>query len=630
MAPGFNVDVPINSPGSAKKTDIGRNVALIVKHKGPFHTVTTESILNDQHDSSVALDVDVQNGVVAHDNKTTLTNEERQQQLTQKGFEYLQTLQQHANDLFQLLDATSLMLSGTSAAAVTTVSPDLLRVAPVGSLTARMIHPKEPSKDLRTRAQEISVSRRVQRYSTNASSLMAASARLDEESDRQQKYWQRMSDLKNSKFPVSRVPNQEGTIVVHYGCADSAPRFRARGMSVVRQDSNGEVIFDRSGESLHPRTLSVRISRNGRITGVCTDMISSTSVASDLDREIRHAQETLFLDELWDELSREARALVNFGVAVRSDSVKLTISPGGGFDTTIEVELLYSAQKPNDKSNLYQLDDELAEFVRSSLNLLLLAEHEKRHRARSDQPPAPLTTQPRASTEAAILRPLMTKLRHSIEVHEVKQVTNALEAILSAAGLGLQHNDRAGPVSPNIDLTIAALRRACNTTETIHLPSGAQLTIQIDTFLGSPQFGTQFSMTVASAGGTKIVLTPTSKKGMLKSSLLDVVCDDLAQHISQAGVEGTTWHIDAINPIRMVVYSEEMALAKLEITITDQQLRVRFRPQELESGAVEVTWSESESQLTQHDYKGEKDGDSVSNETSLLQLIEGWVRTAKG
>lgn len=633
MTPGLSADIPVSFPRSTKKLDIGQNVASIVKHKGPFHTVTAQSILDHKQDASLDLNLGSQ-GQASKDEKTALTNEQRQQQLTQKGHEYLQTLQQHANDLFQLLDATSLMLSSNSAAAVSTVSPDLLRVAPVGSLTTRKIQYKEPAKDLRRRAHEISVSRRVQSYSKAASSLMAASARLDEESSRQQSYWQKMSDMKNSKFPISRVPNQEGVIVIHYGCAESAPSYRARGMSIVRRDGNGDVILEKRDESQHPRTLSVRIRRNGRPTGTYTDMSLSTSAVSGLDREVRHAQETLFLDELWDEVSREARLLVNFGVAVRSDSVKFAINPDSGSDETIEVELLYSAQKQidvSDMSDADQADDELAQFARNSLSLLLLAEHEKRHRARSSQAPAPLTLQPRVSSEAAILRPLMTKLRHSMEVHEISQVAASLRAVLSKADLTSQHNeDFTSSVSQENVLTVETLRRACNTIELINLPTGAHLVLQIDSFLGSPQFGTQFSMTMSHAGETKPVLSPTSKVAILKSSLFEVVCTDIAQRITQTGLDGVTWHTDAIDPIRMVLYKKEVALAKLEVSITSTQLKAKFRRKDVESGTIEVTWSETGSQSTQYDHKGEQDGASTSNETSLLQLVESWTQIATG
>ena len=90
-------------------------------------------------------------------------------------------------------------------------------------------------------------------------------------------------------------------------------------------DKDGSIILD-PNLALKPKTLRVRISENGRITGSAQLPAESLIEGLAVEKSIRLARDSLLEEELFHEMSLETRQLLPYGVQLR-DSVIIVDAP---------------------------------------------------------------------------------------------------------------------------------------------------------------------------------------------------------------------------------------------------------------------------------------------------------------
>lgn len=300
--------------------------------------------------------------------------------------------------------------------------------------------------------------------------------------------------------------------------------------------------------------------------------VSSTSV----DRLMTIARDSLFEEELFFEVLREARILLSYDVKVKGSTVIIPLRSresqhgrdGEDFKSYISVELVSSEQAVS--ANQQLLSDTLSQSIALGLRLFLCFAHRNILWTRS-QPPPPLTDRPRRSAPLPLLRPLINHLKHFLSVDALTALLRAVSRILTGAGLRakftLDYESSLIQMADSIKTVKSADSAAGNTLHTLisplnaiaklQLPSSTDvtapraITILIRTHAAPPTYGSQFAVqyprlltTDLHAGGPDRGTVLFDSFGELETYICFLLSLDVARHIL-APLNRHGWVLDA-------------------------------------------------------------------------------------
>jgi mediator of RNA polymerase II transcription subunit 17 len=341
-------------------------------------------------------------------------------------------------------------------------------------------------------------------------------------------------------------------------------------------DKDGSIVLD-PALALKPKTLRVRISEGGKITGTSRLPIEREKNHTAIERTIQLARDSLFEEELYHEMSLETRHLLPYGVEYR-DSV-IHVQAAGADGQHHAKQMLIDCITRDDHGthstgNQDDSNDWLAQNVAEGLRLLLAHEHSMRLYRRSQLPP-PLNGQKRESPPPSLLRTLLAVFHHLEGVDYLYQYLERVARTLESAGLGvqvettrelswarlagsLQTSSRKGMTSTDQLLEIFSKPFDGKATMTLASSNGAQpeiLTIFTRTVIGQPTFGTEHKLTLPST----------------------LVADlGLFQQLKFSSVEETTSYLDWILSLHIAHrhlknhFSPRVVIKSREATITIQ------------------------------------------------------------
>lgn len=419
------------------------------------------------------------------------------------------------------LDFISFLLSKVAPnTAKTTMSPTLQDAVPIGTLEARMMKYTPPASSESRSAQLVSRAYKLQGFSNAADKILGAASRLEEEATKEQRYWEQILSIKQKGWSLIKVPRDPRTLGVHFGFRDATPSFRIRGFAALRRKVDGGLRLDQGAVPSRPVAVQISLLRDGKSCG--TSAISCSQMASEeaIDEQILQARNTLYEEELFHELGREARLLANQGATMSSKCIKMPLDD----QTRIQIELI---NVDNDNDNPIDgsgSDQQLANGIAIALRILLSHAHEENLRRRS-QPPPPMTLKPRLIPEYALIRPITTHLQHR---NEAKSLTTFLQTIihpLFSAGIPwkLQTPSTLDPrnllptsstTTLNPHTLLKTLTQPPITTLTLQLPTTTTTTtatnhlkITLQTNLNPPTFRTEYSFTPQTLTYPSITLT---------------------------------------------------------------------------------------------------------------------------
>ena len=294
-------------------------------------------------------------------------------------------------------------------------------------------------------------------------------------------------------------------------------------------DKDGSIVLD-PALALKPKTLRVRVSVDGAITGTSQLAVASHLEKQSLEQSIQQARDSLLEEELYYEMSLETRHLLAYGVELR-DSVIQVDAPQMG--NTSQVRKLLIDCIPRDdpiaSSQGHELDW-LARNVAEALRLLLAHEHSMRLYRRSQLPP-PLTSRTREKPPPPLLRTLLAVFRHIESVDSLYSYLGSVANTLDGAGLGvvldttretswaklgdsLKMSSNKGLSTTDQLLEIFMKPFDGRATLTLLTMTGAQtesLTIVTRTIIGQPTFGTEHKLTLPSAMASDLGLFQQQK-----------------------------------------------------------------------------------------------------------------------
>ena len=413
-----------------------------------------------------------------------------------------------------------------------TMSPVLKQAVPVGSLESRVIKSLPQSATEKKRIDLVSQGWKMDCFDSAAEKISGAGLRLQDEAQRESRYWEQISQLKADGWAISRLPRDSRTVGVHFGFAEATPTFRNRGFAVLRRGREGYLLLDPVAIPAKPVAVQVIISGDGHEQG--RSMLPKLQDTDDtpIDKQILQARNTLFEEELFYEISRESRILASYGVEMSARSISFHLENGW------EVQMRLSDLEVESSSKVSTLPaNKTAELIAFSVRALLSHAHELNFHRRS-KPPLPMTLKARHVPEYALLRPVLSHLQHNSHMDSLRSFLAAVIPPLSNAGItaGTQISQLAhvdfSSLSKNSTLSpgplVEALMAPLESKITFTLPTARLLDLKIKTFMGPPTFGTEYHVGPLSYKfGT---LTPPRLAGV--TDVEDFVCHALAVDIA--------------------------------------------------------------------------------------------------
>lgn len=202
------------------------------------------------------------------------------------------------------------------------------------------------------------------------------------------------------------------------------------------------MILDSRAQVSQPQTVRIRVQENNRTVGLSVPVNATAHDSNPLETHIHQARDTLFEEELFYELNREARILLRHGVQTRrnqilfsvNDTQQILIDLVGADEAVFDSDLAPGSSSAN----------ELSGAISSSLRILLTHAHRKNYRRRTQIPPA-LTAKKRPTPEYLILRPMINYLQHRSHFQWLTSFIDGITNVLKSAGLECTYS--AAPLS---------------------------------------------------------------------------------------------------------------------------------------------------------------------------------------
>lgn len=332
------------------------------------------------------------------------------------------------------LDFISLLLSKNAPRqAETSMSPYLKQIAPLGSLNADVVNPPSKSELVTKDISSVSRGWRIQNFNSASSKLLKAAARLETEVASETRYWNEVLAVKDKGWKVCRLPRERQALGVQYGFIEATPVFRDRGLASLRRSEDGSLVLDKGLIPSGARFVRVRVKQGSHISS-CTRPCSSTSNhAESIEHRILQARDSVFEEELFHELVREARSMASSGVTTRQNLIQVPASE----DLEILLDLVDADDETLDADEDSTATDKiLADGLAHSMRILLAYAHRQNLRRRTQVPP-PLTSKKRTTPEYHLLRPALAYFQHLAQLRQLESFISDIYGVLRSSGLNI-------------------------------------------------------------------------------------------------------------------------------------------------------------------------------------------------
>ncbi|KAL8687811.1 MAG: hypothetical protein Q9218_006120 [Villophora microphyllina] len=507
-------------------------ISRINEQRGSFRNITEASLQEeirniDTNDSKVVDDSGFEEGVDdGHKTKS------RGKELATAREEIIRQAGEAYNMSFQALDLVSLLLSSHALkAAEATVSPFTKAAVPFGSLGAEIMQQPQKSEEEKATEGLVNLGWRMQSLTSSANALLQSASSLEQEIGRETAYWQEILAVKANGWSVCRLPSERHTLGVRFGFIEAHTEFRDRGLAALRRGIGGNIELDRGPRWQRDQRLRVRLLKGG--IPAATSQISEAATEDDppLTQQLMRARNSLFDEELYHELNREAQNLVNQGVRCIGGAVRLPYRD----DTEIEIDFVPEDEDDEAASN----EATVPSTVLMALRILLSHAHHQNHQRRS-QPPPPISDSTPPRPFYSLLRPILEFSQHNSTSQKVKDRVDNFKRITSAAALSFTFDENISSSSlssvpthpsqsqsqpPSLEALIDQLTSPRHTQIIFHLPSNhTTLTLDIRTSILPPILGTSFQLSIASS-------VPDSGIAQMPHSLHFQTVDKLWKHI---------------------------------------------------------------------------------------------------
>ncbi|CRG88640.1 Mediator of RNA polymerase II transcription subunit 17 [Talaromyces islandicus] len=425
----------------AKKDSLPIRIAQINAQRGSFRNITEQSLqdeieaLKEKRKGAKASEGEEEEEEDVEEKPAEFDDTERQELLYKRRAEIAQFAAQAHMEVQFALDFVSLLLSKYAPRqAEQTISPYLKQNVPTGSLNVDVVRAPQKSESAQRDAQTVARGWKLESYSSAANKLLKAGSRLENEVSAETKYWDQVLSIKEKGWKVCRLPRERQALGVQYGFLEATPVFRDRGLASLRRADDGTLILDKGLVPSRPKAVRVRVRREGKITGSSglSQFVAAAAVDDSIEKTILQARDTLFEEELFHELNREARSLASSGVIAHRNLIEFVYDEG----QQIILDLVDLDDMPSETETI-EPDPQcgaIAEATAHALRILLSYAHRQNLRRRSQFPP-PLTNHKRPTPQYQLLRPILAYLQHNSHLRSLQVFMDDTYKVLKSAGL---------------------------------------------------------------------------------------------------------------------------------------------------------------------------------------------------
>ena len=389
----------------------------------------------------------------------------------------------------------------------------------------------EPLAKMESKRQDedtISQGHKMKSLCTSADKLLAAATRLNKEVEKETNYWKQILAIRETGWSITRLPAERQNLAVRFGFAEATGNFKFRGLAALRAGETGDVVLDEALTSA-TKSLRVRVLDNGNVVGSSSLHLADIGLEMSIEHLIRRARDTLFDEELFQELARESRLLLPHNVTMDGNKIRVPYcQPNANRSAQSDCQrviVLDLVGKEVASVLDHQIEDTEAQSIALALRLLLSYSHRQKLHQRS-RIPLPIAERQSKEPPPPILRILMGYLQHKsvsdavrLQLHQkillFKKGGLSLDIAVQNAspdlGNWLQRSNDALSTKPNHDLSsffddlLGMLSEPLQNTFTLSMksplaPSKIELAvILLQTHLSSPIFGTNYVLRVLDA-----------------------------------------------------------------------------------------------------------------------------------
>ncbi|KAJ5949779.1 Mediator complex subunit Med17 [Penicillium verhagenii] len=427
---------------------------------------------------------------------------ERLEQLYKKRADITQfAVQSHMEAMFAL-DFISLLLSKNAPRqAETSMSPYLKQIAPLGSLNAEVVNPPPKSETATKDISSVSRGWRIQNFNSASSKLLKAASRLETEVASETRYWNEVLAVKDKGWKVCRLPRERQALGVQYGFLEATAVFRDRGLASLRRSDDGSLILDKGLIPSGARFVRVRVKQGSRISSSTRPLASISNGAESIEHRILQARDSVFEEELFHELVREARSMASSGVTTRQNLIQVPASE--------DLEIMLDLVDADDESlgadeGSTATDKLLADGLAHSMRILLAFSH-RQNLGRRTQVPPPLTSKKRPTPEYHLLRPALAYFQHLAQLRRLESFLREIFSVFRSSGLDLPELTTKtftnGPSPPHIASTVpleTLIQKFLAPIESVLRGDlstpGSFFSVTVRTNLSAPPFGTYYDV----------------------------------------------------------------------------------------------------------------------------------------
>lgn len=410
--------------GDKKPKNLGEFIARVNAERGGFRNVAETEL----RDEVRAKDQGRVNGdgssPEGESDSEDEADGEKSKTIIEAREEFLKNIEVAHQSAMLSLDFVSLLLSKEMPnQANVTLSPALRDLVGFGVLGASKLQESNLTPARLQDDHAVATGWRLIGTNKMVDSVLEAAERLEKEISLETKYWADVLAVSDNGWTVASLPYEPHSLGVRYGFAEAAPEYRNSSIAPLRRNDDGSVRLERGTSNRGSKRVRAVVERNGRVTGR-SRLPGRVSDDAPLQDRVLEARNTIFSEELWYEINKEARILLSLNVRSGDSQIIYDV------DATTKVILtLEDLDEPD--AGTEDADSQMANTVVLGLHFLLLFCHRLSYFKRT------VSTQTNSGRNAqpqSILRPLISRLTYDNACSQLTYFLMGLKTILQSAG----------------------------------------------------------------------------------------------------------------------------------------------------------------------------------------------------
>lgn len=413
------------------KLSISELIPRILIERDSFLNITEESLQEEiNHESNDSNSLTEENEVEVEEDPIETFQKQK--------LDLSRNINTALNETSLSLDFVSLLISSVKPnLGKSTISPHLIKNVPLGSLNSdRLISEEDEKGDETSKTFDLGVGWKLQSLNKITSLFRTSSESLNEQVLKEQTYWNKINLVASNNellFKTRDPVNNAKSIGVKYGYGDSGSNFHDKGLGILRKnDITGDFKFvpltknnSKVYKYIKIKILS-KIDDDFMLTGQST---FDKKFDSNLINDIEKARYFLFEEDLFYQLTREAKTLINYNVSIISNKIIIEIN-----NEIIEIEsVVYDECNDDILKNYYQnintyssLNNERCFLILKYLKIMLCCYYQYNLKLKQKIPTA-LTKWKQSNSHPLILRPMLGNIRHELNLQNMLNILDNLK-----------------------------------------------------------------------------------------------------------------------------------------------------------------------------------------------------------